>query len=531
MRAFPAQIPQSRADIELRAVKAVRLAERVLVLVVIVTGDFQPAAQRACRRNGDHTGAGQRAAYALHSFCLLRRCKLALPGRVDHVDKIRSCHAEARRGILDRPRAEVRRDLRKREHDVACANVADMRLVERVPNADRGVGQNRLVLERAVKRFLLARVAERVVGDLALLVEPVNSLLDAGLDTALLEFVGRVQGVALICFPDRHEFREHAAGHLEGPVGRIFVLSGRARSVDVEADFHTRPCEAVHRPLALRRREPRRIARDAARAGDRGYQHIQRNRNIPCNAVDRVENVIGNKVPQDRSYLSQQAHTAYGFDLLACGNRPCIRCDVVDTVSGKRLEEIKVFPAARLCFRPGVVRNAVHGPVDNGRGLVADERTGLSGRAGALDDVDQIIDVDLRVLLPGADRCVVLLRKRADTVHDLCFIGLLRRAFQRRRSVRDDTAARLPGVFGIRLQCLTGCRAVRGDLFAPVGIFRPVSGLLCCPAVVVEDRHAHVDLFAAPVVLPAQLRHLPGVVLRQPQPGVIKALCLGNGVV
>ena len=406
-----------------------------------------------------------------------------------------------------------------------------MRLVERVPDADRGVEQNRLVLERAVKRFLLARVAERVVGDLAPLVEPVNSLLDAGLDTALLEFVGRVQGVALIRFPYGHELGEDAAGHLEGPVGRIFVLSGRARSVDVEADFHTRPCEAVHRPLALRRREPRRIARDAARAGDRRYQHVERDRDVSCNTVNGIENVVRNKVPHDCRHFGQHAHASDRLDLLPGGYRPRISGDVVDAVCRERPEEIKVFPAARLRFRPGVVRNAVHGPVDNGRGLVADERTGLAGRAGALDDVDQIVDVDLRVLLPGADCCVVLLRKRADTVHDLGLVGLLRRAFQRRRSVRDDTAARLPGVFGIRLQCLTGCRAVRGDLFAPVGIFRPVAGLLCCPAVVVEDRHAHVDLFAAPIMLPAQLCHLPGVVLRQPQPGIVKALRLGDRVI
>ena len=72
---------------------------------------------------------------------------------------------------------------------------------------------------------------------------------------------------------------------------------------------------------------------------------------------------------------------------------------------------------------------------------------------------------------------------------------------------------------------------MRGDLFAPVGIFRPVSGLLCRSAVVVEDRHAHVDLFAAPVVLPAQLFHFPGVILRQPQPGIIEALCLGNSII
>ena len=346
MGAFPAQIPQSCADIELRAVKAVRLAERVLVLVVIVTGDFQPAAQRACRRNGDHAGAGQRAAYALHGFCLLRRCKLALPGSVDHVDKIRSCHAEARRGILDRPRAEVRRDLRKREHDVARANVADMRLVERVPDADRGVGQNRLVLERAVKRFLLARVAERVVGDLALLVEPVNSILDAGLDTALLEFVGRVQGVALIRFPDRHEFREHAAGHFEGPVRRVLILSGRARSVDVEADFHTRPCEAVHRPLALRRREPRRIARDAARAGDRGYQHVERDRDVSCNTVNGIENVVRNKVPHDCRHFGQHTRAPDRLDLLSSGYRPRISGDIVDAVCRERPEEVEIFPAA-----------------------------------------------------------------------------------------------------------------------------------------------------------------------------------------
>ena len=32
-----------------------------------------------------------------------------------------------------------------------------------------------------------------------------------------------------------------------------------------------------------------------------------------------------------------------------------------DAVSGKRLEEIKVFPAARLCFRTRIIRNTVHG--------------------------------------------------------------------------------------------------------------------------------------------------------------------------
>ena len=221
-----------------------------------------------------------------------------------------------------------------------------MRLVERVPDADRGVGQNRLVLERAVKRFLLARVAERVVGDLALLVEPVNSLLDAGLDTALLEFVGRVQGVALIRFPDRHEFREDAARHFEGPVRRVLILSGRARSVDVEADFHTRPCEAVHRPLALRRREPRRIARDAARAGDRGYQHVERDRDVSCNTVNGIENVVRNKVPHDCRHFGQHTRAPDRLDLLSSGYRPRIIGDIVDAVCRERPEEVEIFPAA-----------------------------------------------------------------------------------------------------------------------------------------------------------------------------------------
>ena len=178
-----------------------------------------------------------------------------------------------------------------------------MRLVERVSDADRRIGQDILVLKGSVKCFLLASVAQGIILDFALFIEPVNALLDACFNSALLKFVSRVQRVALVGFPRGHELRERAAGHFEGTVCGILILASAAGRVNIKADLHAGPRKPVHGALALRRREPRHIARYAARAGDRGNQHIQRNRDVPRYTVNGVENIIGDKVPHDRRDL------------------------------------------------------------------------------------------------------------------------------------------------------------------------------------------------------------------------------------